>query len=139
MRAELYKKIERALGDMPGAPIKYVNLWNRNVEFIEQEEAWPRPAVFVEFMPLQWRQIVPGVEYRAEATVNLHVVADWHGGAEADMEQFRLLDEIHKALAGIDGETFKELDLEASVTNHDHEEIVENIETYTCVAFRHLK
>ena len=41
-------------------------LWNHNVEFIEQEENWERPAVFVEFCPIRWNAIVDGVEYRAE-------------------------------------------------------------------------
>ena len=29
--------------------IKHVDLWNNNVEFIEEDEVWARPAVFIEF------------------------------------------------------------------------------------------
>lgn len=116
--------------------IKHIDLWNRNIEFIEQETAWARPAVFIEFLPIKWNAIVPGVEYRGEVQVNLHVVTDWDGGE--GMAAWRLTDAIHEAIAGMDGDDFKELDIVASMTNHDHEEIVENIETYACVGFRHF-
>lgn len=158
MREELYRRLKIALSSLcinaageyfirpdeadvddetyPRA-IKYIDLWNHNVEFIEQECAWERPAVFVEFVPFKWSAIVPGVEYRSTPLVNLHVVTDW--GVEYESEAFRLLDEIHCLLAGMSGDNFKEFDIESSSTNHDHEDIVENIETYTYVGFRHLR
>lgn len=116
--------------------IQHIDLWNRNIEFIEQESAWARPAVFIEFLPIKWNAIVPGVEYRGEVQVSLHVVTDWDGGE--GMAAWRLTDAIHEVIAGMDGDDFKELDLVASMTNHDHEEIVENIETYACVGFRYF-
>lgn len=159
MREELYRKLKTRLeslcingageyferpddadvddGLYPRA-IRHIDLWNRNVEFIEQEAAWERPAVFVEFAPFRWHSVVPGVEYRAQPLIHLHVVTDWTG-EEADVSRFRLLDEIHRLLAGMEGESFMEFDIESSSTNHDHEDIIENIETYTCVGFRHLK
>ena len=116
-----------------------------NVEFIEQEEQWGRPAVFVEFTPIQWQAIQNGVEYRAEPIVNLHVVTDWAGSVSADsdfqeesLNVFDLLEEIHKALSCMEGETFMEFDLVESRTNHNHEEIIENIESYQCVAIKSL-
>jgi len=117
--------------------IRHLDLWNRNVEFIEQEAAWERPAVFVEFAPIRWDALVTGVEYRADVAVNLHVVTDWDGGD--GIGEFRLLEIIHEVLAGLEGETFCEFDIRISTTNHDHEEIVENIESYGCVGFRRLQ
>ena len=125
--------------------IKHIDLWNHNVEFIEQEENWERPAVFVEFQPIQWNAIQPGAEYRAEPLVSLHVVTDWQGSSAADsewrdksLEEFELLEEIHKLLKLLDGETFLEFDLVGSSTNHNHDELLENIETYQCVAIKSL-
>ena len=161
MREELYRKLKERLEalcigvdgvyydaateDMADADsvekeraIKHIDLWNHNVEFIEQEAAWERPAVFIEFVPFKWKAIVPGIEYRAEPIVNLHVVTDWVS-QDADVRQFGLLDRIHELLVGLEGETFMEFDIDSSSTNHNHEDIVENIETYTCVAFRHLR
>ena len=116
------------------------------MEFIEQEENWARPAVFVEFCPIRWNALVNGVEYRAEPQVNLHIVTDWAGAASAGseleeeaLEVFDLPELIHEKLSCMEGETFKVFDLEESQTNHNHEDIVESIEVYSCVAFKRLK
>lgn len=37
---------------------------------------------------------------------------------------------------GLGGEIYKRLDLVQSDTNHNHEDIVEHIEIYECVAFK---
>ncbi len=159
MREELYRKLKARLeslcvngaGEYYERPddadmddelylraIKHIDLWNHNVEFLDQEVPWARPAVFIEFVPFKWEQIVPGVEYRAQPLINLHVVTDWTG-TDTDAGHFRLLDKIHALVAGLCGNTFMEFDIDSSATNHNHEDIVENIETYTCVAFRQLK
>ena len=58
MRKELFNAIKEKLAiDVPA--VKHVALWNHNVEFIEQEDGWERPAVFVE----------SGRYYRAAACV----------------------------------------------------------------------
>lgn len=145
MRKELYNRLCEELKKVEGGVIRHIDLWNHNVEFIEQEESWARPAVFVEFSPIVWTAIVPGVEYRAEPLVHLHVVTDWSGAVsegsplkEESLEVFDLLEAIHQQLACLDGVTFAEFDLLESRTNHNHEDIVENIETYRCVAFKRL-
>lgn len=143
MRKEIYNKLMERLTAVEG--VEYVDLWNHNVEFIEQEENWARPAVFVEFLPVKWDATVNGVRYVAEVTVNLHVVTDWAGSSssaselrEESLKVFDLLEDIHRGLAGMDGDTFREFDLVGSTTNHNHEDILENIETYTCVGYRRL-
>lgn len=74
MRKEIYKMLCERLGNIP--EIKYIDLWNHNVEFIEQEDNWERPAVFVELCPINWEATVAGMRYVTEAKVNLHVVTD---------------------------------------------------------------
>lgn len=149
MRKELYKALCERLGSIVdgdgNAAIKHIDLWNHNVEFIEQEESWDRPAVFIEFAPIDWHAIRNGVEYRCEAEVRLHVVTDWSGSvsagsafADESLKVFDLLDEIHAALTCMHGDTFAEFDLIGSQTNHNHEDIVENVEVYGCVGMRRL-
>ena len=75
-RKELYNTISPLLLQNG---IRHVDLWNHNVEFIEQEQSWERPAVFIEFAPVRWNAIMPGVEYRAEPEIRLHIVTDWQG------------------------------------------------------------
>lgn len=144
MRKEIYNMLCERLGKIP--EIKYIDLWNHNVEFIEQEDNWERPAVFVEFAPINWEATVVGMRYVTEAKVNLHVVTDWVGSSAADSEQreeslqvFDLLEKIHSALADVNGEHFREFDISDSNTNHNHEDILENIETYSYVGYREME
>lgn len=143
MRKEIYKMLCERLGNIP--EIKYIDLWNHNVEFIEQEDNWERPAVFVELCPINWEATVAGMRYVTEAKVNLHVVTDWLGSSAANSDQreesltvFDLLEKIHTALADVDGEHFREFDISNSTTNHNHEDILENIETYSYAGYREL-
>ena len=69
MRKELYNMLRERLKEVDGGAVRHIDLWNHNVEFIEQEDGWERPAVFVEFCPIRWNAIVSGVEYRAEPVV----------------------------------------------------------------------
>ena len=138
MRKEIYKMLCERLGNIP--EIKYIDLWNHNVEFIEQEDNWERPAVFVELCPINWEATVVGMRYVTEAKVNLHVVTDWVGSSAANSDQreesltvFDLLEKIHTALTDVNGEHFREFDISNSTTNHNHEDILENIETYSYV------
>jgi hypothetical protein len=73
------------------------------------------------------------------------VVTDWVGSAAADsefreksLEVFDLLEDIHQTLTCMEGETFMAFDLVQSQTNHNHEDILENIESYQCVAIKRL-
>lgn len=145
MRREIYEMLCERLKHVGGGVIKHIDLWNHNVEFIEQEENWARPAVFVEFCPIRWEAVVPGYRYKSEPQVKLHVVTDWAGSSSADSQfradALRVLDlsqQIHEALCGMEGEQFMAFDLVETQTNHNHEDIVENIEIYECVAVRKL-
>lgn len=126
--------------------INHIDLWNHNVEFIEQEENWSCPAVFVEFSPIEWNEIVTGLEYRAEPFVKLHIVTEWKGssadGSELSEDAlfiFDLPEIIHSALSLMGGSKYLNFDLVESQTNHNHEDIVENIEVYQCVAIKRIK
>lgn len=126
--------------------INHIDLWNHNVEFIEQEESWSCPAVFVEFAPIKWNEIVLGLEYRAEPFVKLHIVTEWKGASadgselsEEALSVFDLPETIHSALSLMGGSKYLSFDLVESHTNHNHEDIVENIEVYQCVAIKRIK
>lgn len=129
MIEEIYDALKSQLTDT--GVIKHVDLWNHNVEFIEQEDDWATPAVFIEFAPIDWRCTVPGVRYVTEGIIRLHIVQEWEGGGAV----FSLLDTIHEALRLLDGENFHELQLTGTSVNHNHEEIVETIESYGYVGY----
>ena len=57
---------------------------------------------------------------------------------DESLSVFDLLEEIHKALSLMRGKTFLEFDLVESRTNHNHDEIIENIETYQFSSIKSL-
>lgn len=140
-----------------GLGIKHVDLWNHNVEFLEQEAVWDRPAVFIEFCPIKWEAQQRGVSYRAEPLVRLHIVTDWverldtqrgeslltaeglgtqDGDVGTALDELSLSEAIHGVIGCLDGESFYGFDIVETATNHNHEDIVESIDIYQCVAYR---
>ena len=87
MRKELFNAIKTKLAsDVP--EVKHIDLWNHNVEFIEQEDGWERPAVFVEFATIEWAPFQGGVQ-RGKGIVSIHIVTDWtEGEYDAALEEY---------------------------------------------------
>ena len=55
MRLQIYKAIcGRLTAQVPD--IKHIDLWNNNIAVLSGGAVWPRPAVFVEFETIEWRQ-----------------------------------------------------------------------------------
>ena len=104
MRKDLFNAIKTKLAsDVP--EVKHIDLWNHNVEFIEQEDMWERPAVFVEFGKIEWAPFQGGSQ-RGRGIVTIHLVTDWtEGGHDA---AFDLSHRVYKALDGLSGESFNE-------------------------------
>jgi hypothetical protein len=135
MRKAIYLAvIEQLKRDIP--EIMYYDLWNQNIEFIQEETAWDRPAVFIEFLPIEWRTAGAGIQ-QADIVFHLHVATDWnapaHDGStyqDEALQVFDLLDRIHRSLYNMRGEGYNSCKRLKSSTNHNHEEIMENIETY---------
>lgn len=72
-------------------------------------------------------------------------MTQWHGSAAAgsdEMEEnlaaFDLAGKIHNVLEGLTGTHYRDLSLIQTQTNHNHEEIFENIETYKVHYKRYL-
>lgn len=126
MRKELYNAIKTKLAsDVP--EVKHIDLWNQNVEFIDQEDVWERPAVFVEFGKIEWSAFQGGCQ-RGKGIITIHLVTDWaDGGHDA---AFDLCHKVHTALDGLGGEDFNGMALVETNTNHNHEEILESIDSY---------
>lgn len=126
MRKELYNAIKAKLRqDVP--EVGHIDLWNHNVEFIEQEEGWERPAVFVEIGTISWSPF-HGKGLRGKGQVRIHVVTDWlEGGQDA---AWSLSDKIRQALTGLCGDSFNGMELVTTDTNHNHEDILESIDSY---------
>ena len=125
MREELFEAIKTAMAE---TEVKHIDLWNHNVEFLEQEDAWPLPALFVEFGEITWEPLT-GIHLRGTGEVRLHLVTNWSdGGYDA---AFALCSKVTTKTCGLSGRSFDHLRLLRTSTNHNHEEILENIDTYS--------
>lgn len=80
------------------------------------------------------------MNFNASPRIRLHIVTDWatDEADETTMEQLELPVRIHGALSGMSGDCFCGLDIEESHTNHDHEEILDSVDVYSCDASRIL-
>lgn len=152
MLKNLYLAIEQklmAVTDGQDRPVfKHFDLWNRQVEFIEQETPFDTPAVFVEFMPVEWRTDKSNTQ-DATLSFRLHIVTPWYANTAANvidpgirataLEYLDIPTLVFKALHGQPCEfgsgNFNPLHRTASVVNHDHERFVDSVEEYRC----HLK
>lgn len=136
MRKELYKDIIESLKEV--SEVKHIDLWNQNVEFLQEDPAFERPAVFVEFGQIDWNKLSgPEHEWKGTGEIRLHIVSDWIGSAAASSEDldtslsvFDLAKKIHAVLEGMTGNGYRNLMLTQTKTNHNHEDIIENIEVY---------
>lgn len=121
--------------------IKTFDLWNEQIDFIEQEGAFDIPAVFIEFLPIEWKTLGGNIQ-QADASIRLHVVTPWKGSErdgslyqEQALQRFDLLEQIHSCLFNYQKEyehgNFCMFRRTSSTTNHNHDELVEDIETFT--------
>jgi hypothetical protein len=142
MRKKLYLDIKdrlKGIEDTNGGQLfQHFDLWNRQVEFIEHETPFSCPAVFVEFSPMQWRTLGNRVQ-EATLSVTLHIVTEWHAGT-ADysptelqaLEFLDIADMVVAAMQNFSAEYTNSWMRTQSVTNHDHERYVDNVEEYVC-------
>ena len=138
MITELYDRLTEELLEVKGGIIRHVDLWNQNVEFIDEEDPWERPAVFVEFGPITWNPYKgPANGVSGDGELRLHIVTDWKGSAAADsysreetLEDYNLLNGILERVRGLRGVTFRNISPPRPEINHNHQELLENIEVY---------
>ena len=142
MRKQLYLDIKNRLKTVKNENdeqlFQHFDLWNRQVEFIEQETPFACPAVFVEFMPMAWKTRGNRVQ-DCDLTVRLHIVTEWYAEtadySPTEQQALEFLDIIDKVVAQLQGfgtEYMNAWMRTQSITNHDHERYVDNVEEYTC-------
>jgi hypothetical protein len=132
MRKQIYSFISGRLLAMAGEPVKHIDIWNNQVAFIEEEQPFPTPAVFIEFQPINWR-FQGGAVREAQVSIDLHVVTDSRTGRWSDViEVFDLLDAINRQLHGAHTDGIDDLTALTSTTDNLFGELMHNIETYTC-------
>ncbi len=123
---EGYELLKERISQIEG--VQHVDLWNQDVMYLEQVEVWAMPAVFVEFGDVEWGAFKGG-GCHGSGKVYFHIVTAWtDGGYDTAWDYTSRLYEALRADLG--SEVFDIVAIDSSKTNHDHEEILEVIETY---------
>ena len=142
MRKQLYLDIKSRLEAVKNGQgeqlFQHFDLWNRQVELIEQETPFACPTVFVEFMPMEWKTRGNRVQ-DCDLTVRLHIVTESLVGSagEASTEQqalecFDIIDLLTAELHGFGTDYMSSWMHTQSITSHNHDRYVDNTEEYIC-------
>ena len=151
MRSRLYTALVAKLKEYihhDGTPIiNHFDLWNRQVEFLDDETPFALPAIFVEFPHVDWAPPIQTIQ-RATIPITLHIVTEYKGSEsdgsryQADaLERLNIVDGLASHLYNwrFSGDSFtvQQTHRTASDTNHDHGEIIEDIESFSCTVINH--
>ncbi len=135
MRKQIFQAICTRINERV-SDIKFIDLWNENIQTINGGAVFPLPAIFVEFETIEWRQQNNGAR-RGDIAVRLHLVTRQpatHGHKDSKMPEalafLDLIDKINAAIQGLRGDNFSGFQLTTSATNHDHAELMESVERY---------
>jgi hypothetical protein len=128
MRAKLLTNLTAYLlnftPDDEAAPIfLHADLWNNQLEFIEEEIPFPTPAVFLELLPTNWSQ-KNNTTQESDIRINFHLV---HSDPLAAL---KLCDLLHFALARFRSDTTARPIRESSTPDHNHSELCDFVEQY---------
>lgn len=142
MRRQLYLNIKDCLKAIlkadKTAVFKHFDLWNQQVDFLEQDSPFQFPAIFIEFLPVTWNKMGYNKQ-NADIIVRVHIVsrwlsntADYNPQSYEALEYLELADIVNHALtnfAAVAGNRFMRT---RSEINHNHEGILDSIEEFTC-------
>ena len=141
MKKQLYLAIKERLKNIPGADgeslFKHFDLWNQQVEFIEQETPFLTPAVFVEFLPMKWRTLGNRVQ-DADLITRLHIVTEWHADYTPDdledraLEYLDIVDNVVAAMQNFTAPCTNAWMRTQTIPNHNHARYVDSVEEYIC-------
>lgn len=140
MRKQLYLDIQSACKNIKyqdNKPIfEHIDLWNQNVEFLDEERRWNRPALFIEFKPIMWQTAGERTQ-EAVIEIHLHIVTDWFGQTQEDspkqLQSLAYLDIPDSVVAALQNKPLTlsgNLTRTKSIINHNHERYLDSIEVY---------
>ena len=117
--------------------IQFLDLWNDNVANLAGGAVWPTPALFVEFEQVEWRQ-QGRLGRMGDVGVRLHVVTRevQHNGYDdtermtAALQRFDLIRDVNTAMQTLHGQDFTTPMLTTTATNHNHAELIEDVQRY---------
>lgn len=144
MRKQLFLDIRNCLEtikDNEGNNVfQHFDLWNQNVEFLEQNSPFQVPAVFIEFVPIQWQS--QGLnKQNAELYIRVHIVTKWHAQTAAytptdiqlrELDYLNLANHVAYALMNFAPASGNRMIRTNSEINHNHTSYIDSVEVFKC-------
>lgn len=130
-RQEFYETAKQRL--LASGLVKHVGVWNQDTEYLEGDAAFPLPAAFIEFGELNW-DIYTNKSMRSEADVKFHLVTGWDADGD-DANAWTLSQGVCCLMAEMKeqsvGDNFAIMRPAVALSNHDHGNVMECIDSYT--------
>lgn len=142
IRKRLYQDITTLLKTIKtGTPAKQVflhfDIWNRQTDNLESEFSFKQPAVFIEFLPIQWQALTRGLR-QADAVIRLHIVCNSkfrtaNGSDNVDKALLYLgyPDLVWQAMRYFKQPYAGRPENTLSETDHEHTDIIDLVEEFT--------
>lgn len=134
VRAKLYTDIAHALLD--SKLVAYVDRYNNQFAHLDEEKVLRYPCALIEFSDIQWEQIGRHAQ-RGTVLVNLYIATKVRGrtaavGRTVDpaVEDFELLSALRIVLRDLRLDYAGTFTRMRSVTDHDHDSTIVNLEQY---------
>jgi len=81
MRKQIYLAIKdaiKAIEKEAGQPVfKHFDLWNNNILWLKKETPFIEPAIFIEFLPVNWQTLGNRMQ-QATMTFRIHIITRWY-------------------------------------------------------------
>lgn len=134
VRARLYTDIACHL--MTSGLVKYVDLYNNQFAHLEEEKIMQFPCALIEFREIAWQQLGRHAQ-RGDLHLDIHVATKAGGKTSAvgrtltpAIDYFELLDALHVAMRDLRLDYAGTFSRVGSATDHDHDSLLVNVETY---------
>lgn len=114
-------------GDNTTMKVHHVALWRNNIEREKQEIPNLFPAVFIELMPADYKELTKGVQ-QYDMIVRLHICFESYKTEDTDM--LRLVDAVFAKVHKKQYEYFGELLRIHDEQNYDHDNVQDFIQDY---------
>lgn len=125
---------------------RMVDLWNDEIDMYRDEHPILFPAVFVEFMPVEWQTIGTGKTQHGTGTIKIHIAQNIIADSSAvdgndlpDVQdaliRFDFIQEVHDILQGFKVAYFASLERIGTTIDHNHDGIILDVVEYNTIFF----
>lgn len=135
---DIQKKVLSVVDQNKEPIIKHFDLWNNQLKFLETENPFDSPAVFLDFHNISWHTLGCGVR-EGEFSFSLHFVTRFYENTSSHSpcqdEQLDFLDIPEKIAKVLDCSRIMNsstMTLTSTSFDKNHYQYIESIDTYTC-------